>query len=133
MARPLHFRFKNENTGEREAFQPDDFEWPSTPPDSDYDGYVSGESEYLDVRTVVGTCIIVCAWTAQHLCEFQVELRTTVQDAVERASVALLRGGGGRVQLVHGSRTLGAMGASLADMLSGGDVLQLQAVLLQIE
>ena len=128
-------RFKNANTGEWETFQSELFEWPSTPPDSSDDGSVSGESAYLDVRTVVGTCTIVCGLNGQQVCEFPVELRTTVQDAVERASAALLRGGGWRVQLVHGSRTLGAMGASLADMLSGGDVsdvLRLQAVILQI-
>ena len=84
---------------------------------------------------MVGKCIIVRGLNGQHVCEFPVELRTTVQDAVERASAALLRGGGWRVQLFHGSRTLDAKGAFLANMLSGGDVsdvLRLQAVILQI-
>ena len=62
------------------------------------------------------------------------DLQTTVLNAVERARDALLRGGGQRVQLLCGSRALGAMDLYLADMISGGDdsdVLQLQAVILQ--
>ena len=127
-------RSKNANTGEWETFQPELFEWPLTPPDSSDLGGVSDESAYLDVRTVVGTCVIVHATTGQHVCEFPVELQTTVLDAVERARDALLRGGGQRVQLLCWSRALGAMGLFLADMISGGDdsdVLQLQAVILQ--
>ena len=49
------------------------------------------------------------------------ELRTTVLDAVERARAALQCGDGWRLQLSRESRTLGAMSAPLADMLSGGD------------
>ena len=77
-------RLKNPNTGE--------WEWPSTPADSSDLGSVSDESAYLDVRTEVGTCIIVHGVTGQHICEFPVELRTTVLDAVERARAALQGG-----------------------------------------
>ena len=77
-------RLKNPNTGE--------WKWPSTPADSSDLGSVSDESAYLDVRTEVGTCIIVHGVTGQHICEFPVELRTTVLDAVERARAALQGG-----------------------------------------
>ena len=116
------------------ALQPELFEWPSTPTDSGDVGSLSDESAYLDVRTVVGSRVILRGQTGQRVCDFPVGLRTIVLDAVERARVALLRGGGQRVQLLCGSRALGAMDLFLADMISGGDdsdVLQLQAVILQ--
>ena len=99
-------RFKDANTGEWYTFQPELFEWPLTPTDSSDLGAVSDESDFLDVRTVVGTCIIVHSITGDHICEFPVELQTTVLDAVEIASAALLNGGGQRVQLIRKSTTL---------------------------
>ena len=112
-----------------ETFQPELFDWPPTPPESSDLGSVSDIGSDLDDRTVVGSCILVRGLSGQRVCEFPVELRTTVLDAVHRASAALLPGGGGRVQLARGSRTLGDMDALLFEMLSG-DVLELQAVIL---
>ena len=118
------------------VFRPQDFEWPSTPEDDNTDlGSVSDIGSDLSLGAVLGTCIITRAITGERVCDFPVDLRTTVLCAEQSASVALLRGHGGgrgcrgRVQLAHGPRTLRKPSVLLADMLSG-DVLELQAVIL---
>ena len=98
-------------------------------------GQVSDIGSDLSLGQVLGQCIITRAITGQRVCDFPVDLRTTVLDAEQSASAVLLRGHGGgrrcrgRVQLAHGPRTLRKSSVLLADMLSG-DVLELQAVIL---
>ena len=112
------------------VFRPQDFEWPSTPEEDNTDlGSVSDIGSDLSFSAVLGTCIITRAITGERVCDLPVDLRATVLCAEQSASVALLRGCRGRVQLARGKRTLCKPSALLHEMLSG-DVLQLQAVIL---
>ena len=89
------------------VFRPQDFEWPSTPEEDNADlGSVSDIGSDLSLGAVLGTCIITRAITGERVCDFPVDLRTTVPCAEQSASVALLRGHGGGARL-QGARSTG--------------------------
>lgn len=77
--------------GQREAFQRELWEGPSTPTGSSEEGAVSGEPSILDVRAEVGTCTIA-QLNGTHVCDFPVELRTTVGHAVDRVRAVMRHG-----------------------------------------
>ena len=55
-------RFFNQDSGKWELFQPQDFEWPSTPEEDNTDlGSVSDIGSDLSLGAVLGTCIITRA------------------------------------------------------------------------
>ena len=84
--------------GQREAFQRELWEGPSTPTGSSEEGAVSGEPSILDVRAEVGTCTIA-QLNGTHVCDFPVELRTTVGHAVDRVRAVMRHGV--RASFVH--------------------------------
>ena len=98
-------------------FRPQDFEWPSTPEEDNTDlGSVSDIGSDLSLGAVLGTCIITHAITGERVCDFPVDLRTTVLCAEQSASVALLRGhGGGRGCM--GARSTGPWAKDVAQAL----------------